>query len=189
MVGQQIRPNTYVEQPSKINHLDVRNFLWKCAICQRNPLGRLHTFTVNCVHPSDCFCLMAPHKYYFVLGITDVNILEVRHWWIFDILEQFFFSRSLVILVYRLNNISAFYVGLLETAYFTSKPTILTQTQIHMKYKKESKKFHCFHSSVNICVCLYVCVIATADIICLMDLKFRHSTLLVTLQTPFLFFP
>ena len=74
----------------------------------------------------------------------------------------------------------------LEIAYFTSKTNPITQST-HVLVLRSKKDFLCFHT-VTICVCMYVCVRATAYTVWARNLKFEHSTLLVTLQIRFFVF-
>ena len=49
----------------------------------KSSLSRLHTFTVNCVHPSDCFCLVALH----IMCIQRENVREKK----FNMLLRLYF--------------------------------------------------------------------------------------------------
>ena len=81
----------------------------------------------------------------------------------------------------------------LETAYFTSKPILLTK---NIENKVRSKVnfpqcLVCDYMCLSVClsVCVSVCPGATAYTVWARDLKFGHSTLLVTLKKwNFLFF-
>ena len=66
--------STIVEPRSKTKHLAVHYLLWKCAICTI----RLHTFTVNYVHSSGWFCLVAPLTLF--LGTFYLWPLYVYKW-------------------------------------------------------------------------------------------------------------
>jgi len=53
--------SAYFELPSKSHRLGVLDLVRKCALCIVLLWCRLHTFTLNLLHPSGWFCLVAPH--------------------------------------------------------------------------------------------------------------------------------
>ena len=70
-----------VEPPNKSNHLGLLNLLWKPA---EHWWGRLHTFTVNCVHSSGSsgyFCLVAPQTYFLYYKFSKQIMLTVCLRW------------------------------------------------------------------------------------------------------------
>ena len=54
---------TNVTSPSKSAHLGAFNLVWMCVICTINAPCRLHTFTLNWLHPSGHFFSVAPQMY------------------------------------------------------------------------------------------------------------------------------
>ena len=50
----------FIQIFSKTNRIGVHNWLWRCAICAVRSYCRLHTFTINYVHPSGWSCSVAP---------------------------------------------------------------------------------------------------------------------------------
>ena len=77
--------------------------------------------------------------------------------------------------------------AMLETAYFTSKQILLRKghTYLFCEVKKISSVFILW---LYVYVCVYVCPRATANTVWARNLKFGHSTLLVTLQKRFFCF-